>query len=83
MRAIVSGVIKDVQVTSVILSHDLTDTSGDHLYMFRCIRCGSPILQYMGFVVQILPGLAPVNLPIIIRCRNSSCKHYYSFQTIV
>ena len=83
MKVKIKDEIKTVQVTTVILSHDYSDPEGIKLYMFHCLRCGSPIIQYNGFVARILPGFAPMLFPTIIRCNNSRCKQYYSFQAIV
>lgn len=77
------GDVRRIQVTSVILSHDYNDPNGINLYAFHCIRCGTVILQYKGFVAHIIPGLTPLKLPTILRCSNSKCKHHYSFQTII
>jgi hypothetical protein len=79
----IGGDVKTIQVTSVILSHDYNDPTGANLYAFHCHRCGNVVIQYKGFVVSVLPGLAPVKLPTILRCQNSKCKQHYSFQTIV
>ena len=83
MQVKIKDEVKNVQVTSVTLAHDMNDEFGMNLYMFHCIRCGSPILQYQGFVTHIVPGLVPTTLPMILRCNNSRCKHYYSFQSLV
>lgn len=83
MQVKIKDEIKSVQVTSVILSHDYDDPDGNRLYMFHCLRCGSPLIQYHGFIAKILPGFVPMELPTILRCSNSKCKHYYSFQSIV
>lgn len=83
MKYFVAGVSRNIQITTVTLSHDIDDIYNENMYVFHCIRCGTPILQYQGFVASIMPGLAPIKLPTILRCRNSKCKHSYSFQTIV
>lgn len=75
--------INDVQITSVILHRDKTDKEHTKLYLFHCIRCGNPVVQYQGFIVNILPGMAPIELPIVVRCNNSSCKHKYAMSAVV
>jgi hypothetical protein len=75
--------INEMQVTTVILHKDLTDKDNDKIYLFHCIVCGNPVIQYQGFVTQILPGLAPIDLPVIARCNNSTCKHKYAFRAVV
>jgi hypothetical protein len=75
--------VKNIQITTVTISHDLDDPQGTKMYIFHCTSCGSPMFQYSGFIISILPGLSPVKLPSVLRCPNSRCKHNYSFHTIV
>ena len=79
----IGGDVRQIQVTSVILSHDYNDPQGMNMYSFHCYRCGNIVLQYKGFVAQVVPGITPIKPPTIIRCSNSKCKQHYSFQTIV
>jgi len=82
MRALVKDEVKEIQVTTVTLGHDYTDKFGMKLYIFHCIRCGSPIIQFKGNIIDILPGIVPASLPLILQCNNSRCKHKYMFRDI-
>jgi len=73
----------DVDVTTVTLSHDITDPQGNRIYMFHCSQCGSPVVQYCGFIARIFPGWEPFALPIILRCTNKRCPRKYLFHSIV
>lgn len=77
------GVI-EMDVTTVTLGHDLNNPDNDRLKMFHCPLCGSPVLQYAGFVARLFPGMEPVVLPIIVRCTNvRRCTAKYLFRAIV
>ena len=41
-----------------------------------------PLLQHQGDVAQEYPGEAPMDFPISIKCRNSSCPRIYRFEGI-
>jgi len=76
--------ITDITVTTVTLSHDTHDPTGNHMYMFHCPVCGSPVVQYSGFIARLMPGMEPVTLPIVARCTNTKrCTAKYLFRTIV
>lgn len=78
------GIVDDMRVTTVTLAHDPTDPSGNRIYLFHCLVCGSPVIQYSGFVARIYPGMEPVTLPIIARCTNTRrCNAKYLFRVIL
>lgn len=83
MQVLIRDKVKDLQVTSVVLTYDKDDPEGIRMYMFHCNVCGSPLIQYQGHVARIIPGMIPTVLPTVIRCQNSSCKRYYSFQAFI
>ena len=83
MQLILHGERTDVPVTSVTLARDVADPLEQRIYMFHCIRCGSPVLQHGGNVVRIMPIYEPTELPMIIQCSNSRCKHKYLFRVIL
>lgn len=74
---------KEIQVTTVILSHDYSDPEGKRVYMFHCPRCGNKIIQYQGFVSKIIPGQIISKLNTILMCSNNKCKQRYIFKDIV
>lgn len=59
--------------TTVFIKRDL-----ERPKLFRCNNCGSPLFQYQGSVVMLVPGDANdgeqrvVNFPIIIKCKHGS-----------
>jgi len=81
MQILIREEIKNIQVTSVIVSHDQDDPHGYRLHMFFCYNCQAPVFQYKGSVVHILPGEVPMELPIIHQCPN--CKKNYAIHAIV
>jgi predicted RNA-binding Zn-ribbon protein involved in translation (DUF1610 family) len=84
MQVIIDHIVEDIQVTTVTLAHDITDPTGSRIKMFHCPVCGSPVVQYSGFVARMFPGMEPVTLPIIARCTNTRrCNAKYLFRSIV
>ncbi len=84
MQIIIDNTPQDIQVTTVTLAHDIHDPQGNRVYMFHCTVCGSPVVQYSGFIARMFPGMEPVTLPIIARCTNTRrCNAKYLFRAIV
>jgi len=83
MKFVTTKEINETQITHVILHRDVNDLKNERLYLFHCVKCGNAVVQYQGFVVQILPGLAPISLPIVARCNNSTCRQKYAFSALV
>ncbi len=52
------------------------------LKMFFCYNSQTPILQYKGTVISILPGLSPYEPYTLIKCKDSRCPMAYSFNLI-
>lgn len=73
--------IQEINVTTVTLSHNTM--SPGFVTMFHCPVCGSPVVQYSGFVVSVFPGMEPCSLPLIVKCSNKVCSTKYLFRTIV
>ena len=70
-----------MSVIDVIITSD--SEHPDNLNAFFCPydRNPQPLLQYMGKILSITPGHAPLKLPVIKRCPN--CKRNYSFNSII
>lgn len=69
----------DVDPVSVILGTDKDQPDG--IKMMHCMRCGEKMLQYMGRIVAIYPGMTPViKFPLFHRCRN--CKETYAIGSV-
>jgi predicted RNA-binding Zn-ribbon protein involved in translation (DUF1610 family) len=83
MRINIKGESKEIQVTTVILSTDYSDTKGEKTYMFHCPRCGNKIIQYQGHIAKIYPGLVPYKINTILMCSNNKCKQRYIIKDIV
>ena len=49
-------------------------------YLFRCFRCGNAIVQLVGEVSKIFPGLEPTNDVVVIN-QCSKCREKYTFQS--
>jgi hypothetical protein len=81
MLVVISGQKIDIALIDVIISND--DENPDNLNAFFCPYCRNPqpLLQYMGKIISITPGHAPIGLPLIKRCTN--CKRNYCFNGIV
>ena len=71
-------------VTTVWIAADhLTPDGAWWRKMFFCSYCGKPVAKYVGLVELIVPGRAPVQLPVEIKCGNNKCNAVYSFQAIL
>lgn len=80
MLVVISGSNQEMPVIDVMLAHD--DREPDKLNAFFCPYCHNPqpLLQFMGRIISITAGHAPLRLPIIKRCSN--CKRNYSFNGV-
>ena len=79
MRAIIKDEVRELQITTVTLAPEYDDPKMEKVYIFHCPRCGNKLIQYKGFVASILPGMAPVSLPVILKCSNNKCNQKYAF----
>lgn len=81
MIVLIQGQSVSVPLIDVIISDD--NDNPDNLNAFFCPYCRNPqpLLQYMGKIISITPGHAPIKLPLIKRCTN--CKRNYSFNSII
>ena len=81
MKVIISGEEIEIRLIDVIIGQEEEDVN--QLHAFFCPNCRNPqpLLQYMGKIISLTPGHAPVALPLIKRCSN--CKRNYSFNGII
>lgn len=56
------------------------NNNSHNTYLFRCFRCGNAIVQLVGEVSKIFPGLEPTNQVVVIN-QCSHCRERYTFQT--
>lgn len=47
-------------------------------HIFYCHACRNPIMQYQGEVIMELPSNHPSKMPLIIQCKNQTCKRRYN-----
>jgi len=55
----------------------------DKLKMFFCFNCQAPLIQYKGIVMNITPGLPPVEPYTLLKCKNGRCPIVISFLSVV
>ena len=81
MQVIINDTKIDIRLIDVIIGEE--DDNPDKLNAFFCPGCRNPqpLLQYMGKIISLTPGHAPLKLPLIKRCSN--CKRNYSFNGII
>ncbi len=79
MRVLIREKIKDIDVVTISIVENHTDK----LKMFNCPTCTNPLFQYQARIVSILPGMVPTEVPIVIQCKNTSCKQKYLLKTVV
>jgi len=53
------------------------------LKIYYCSTCRCPLIQFKGDLLQELPGLKEVKLPILLQCRNQECGRKYLINAIV
>lgn len=84
-------VAKEIDVVTVVLG-EATEEVRDHLGQVRreprlrpfyCNNCQNMLFQYIGQVLAVTPGAAPVSLPMIVQCQNHRCKTKYMVERIV
>lgn len=51
--------------------------------IFYCHQCRYPVFQYMGDVVQILPGMTPTKVPTMHQCKGRNCGIKYLIHALV
>ena len=52
------------------------------LKMFFCFNSQTPIIQYKGIVISVLPGLSPYEPYTILKCKDSRCPMAFSFNLV-
>jgi hypothetical protein len=77
MRYSALGQSKEMDVTSLILDYDVRNSNVEtNMIMFHCPVCKTPVFQYGGRMIAILPGLVPnTNPPIVVRCIKCQKKY--------
>ena len=79
MRIIIHSVATEILAQTISLAVDRSNP--DNSYLFRCIRCGTPIARVKGLVTDIVPDLVTMlDVPVIHACYQ--CHESYVFQTI-
>lgn len=78
MRFNVKGKSIDMDVTSVVLEYNaniIQKDSPEGLMLWHCPIDNTPLFQYSGKQVMVIPGMVPTKLPVIHQC--SKCKTKY------
>jgi len=75
------------KLTTVFLEPEV-EAYSDKVKMFYCFNCRTPIIEYTGRVMTIVPGRSPVEPSTRLKCKGSvqrrdgeweECGVYYSF----
>jgi hypothetical protein len=78
MHFSIQGKKIDLKVTSIILEYDpklVKDDSPDGLILWHCPIDNTPLFQYSGKMVMVIPGMVPVKLPVIKECPKCKTKY--------
>ena len=78
MRFSIQGKIADLDVTTVVLEYNPNIIQGDSpegLLLWHCPIDNTPLFQFSGRVVMIVPGMAPTKIPLIIQCQKCKTKY--------
>ena len=84
MRFRIQGKPVDISVVSVVLEYNPTIVQKDDpegLMLWHCPIDNTPLFQYSGKMVMIIPGMVPTKLPVIHQC--GKCKTRYLIISIV
>ena len=75
---------RDVGTAEVVYPTTVTLVADplDKLKMFFCFNSQTPIIQYKGIVISVLPGLSPYEPYTILKCRDSRCPMAFSFNLV-
>ena len=79
MKFKIHGKIADLVVTAVILEHTADDK--ESLLLWHCPIDNTPLFQYSGRQVMIVPGMVPTKLPLIHQCPK--CRTKYLLVSII
>ena len=71
MKILIKEGIKYIDVITVAIIRN----DSEQFKMWNCPTCKNPVFQYKGNVINIVPGYAPTEIPIITQCNN--CKQKY------
>ena len=55
----------------------------DKLKIFFCFSSQTPLIQYKGRVISVLPGLSPYEPYTILKCKDSRCPMAFIFSPLV
>lgn len=67
----------DIYISTVSIS--VNKKQPDGVWLFRCYRCGTPLVEIRGNVTNISTGLEPTRSAVLIdQCYH--CKEYYTYQ---
>ena len=81
MQVTIAGNSVEIRLIDVIIGQEEEDPTSLHAFFCPYCRNPQPLLQYMGKIISLTPGHAPLKLPLIKRCSN--CKRNYSFNGVV
>lgn len=68
---------------NIITSIWLVENNEYQYKMFKCYNCGTPVFQYKGDVIQIVPGESPAKVGVVVECKNHNCQAKYKFQGVI
>ena len=80
MKFKIRGEIADLVVTTVVLEHTTADDK-ESLLLWHCPIDNSPLFQFSGRQVMIVPGMVPTKLPVLNQCPK--CKTRYLVVSII
>jgi len=78
MQFRVRGNLTEVQVTTVVLEYDpniIQKDMPEGLMLWHCPIDNTPLFQYSGKQVMIIPGMIPTKLPVIHQCSKCHTKY--------
>ena len=52
------------------------------LKMFFCFNSQTPVIQYKGIIISVLPGLSPYEPYTILKCKEHRCPMAYIFNVV-
>ena len=79
------------KLTTVILEAEKIQGEDRH-NMFYCYNCRTPVIQYQGDILHVVPGQHPYEPSTVIKCKGNrkneagvweECGYYFSFLSTV
>ena len=78
MRFRIQGKIADIDVTTVVLEYNpniIQTDSPEGLLLWHCPIDNSPLFQFSGKQVMIIPGMIATKIPILHQCPKCKTKY--------